>query len=527
MRANPLIFLLIISIFTSCNNSKKGNLKVSEQNAQYNLAYKTPEFQDKNRVKKIVDALPVADKIFKKFAEEKHLPGLAYGFVIDNKLVYSGEIGIINTASKIPVSTKSQFRIASMSKSFTAMAIMKLRDEGKLSLQDSAAKFIPELSNFTYLTADAPAIKIENLLTMTSGFPEDNPWGDRQLDATDEELIDIVKDGVSFSNVPAYEYEYSNLGFALLGNIITRISGMPYQEYITKNIFEPLGMNDTYWEYTEVPDSLLAMGYRWKDEDWVEEPYLHDGAFGAMGGLITSIDDFSKYVSFHLSAWPPKNDADNGPVKRSSIREMHQPKFPRLNTKATDAEGNECAEIVAYGYGLRISKNCNGVYSVAHSGGLPGFGSNYVFYPDYGVGIMSFCNLTYKAPSSANAEVMDALLKAGVLEERTLPVSDILLAKKDDVIKLINEWNPEFEKEILAENFYLDIPREDRIAEAKAIFEEVGKIKSTGSVKPLNQLRGTFLLHGEKGDMQVYFTLTPQKDPKVQMLILNLLDKNM
>ena len=96
-----------------------------------------------------------------------------------------------------------------MTKSFTAMAILKLRDEGKLSLSDPVANYIAEMANLEYLTSDAPAIDIENLLTMTPGFPEDNPWGDRQLDEPDQMLIDLVAHGVSFSNGPSYQYEYS------------------------------------------------------------------------------------------------------------------------------------------------------------------------------------------------------------------------------------------------------------------------------------------------------------------------------
>ena len=95
----------------------------------------------------------------------------------------------IDIENELPATTTSAFRIASMTKSFTAMAIMKLRDEGKLSLDDPAVDYIPEMSKLNYLTSDAPAIRIQNLLTMTAGFPEDNPWGDRQLDETDQMLM--------------------------------------------------------------------------------------------------------------------------------------------------------------------------------------------------------------------------------------------------------------------------------------------------------------------------------------------------
>ena len=122
---------------------------------------------------------------------------------------------------------------------------------------------------------------------------------------------------------------------------------------------------------------------------------LHDGSFGAMGGLITSIEDFSKYVSFHLSAWPPRSEPDNRPAKRSTLREMHTPQYTGLYTDATDINGDPCAVVSGYGYGLVITKDCHEIKWISHGGALPGFGSNYIFFPDYGIGLMAFCNLTY------------------------------------------------------------------------------------------------------------------------------------
>ena len=288
-------------------------------------SYKPPVFTDPDRLKKIEAAYPLIDKIYKDYAEQNHFPGLVYGIVLDGKLVHSGGVGRTELKGKLPATSQSDFRIASMSKSFTAMAILKLRDQGKLKLDDPLYLYIPEAKNMKPLTGDAPPITIRHLLTHSAGFPEDNPWGDRQLANTDQQLIDIYKKGVSFSNGPGLGYEYSNLGFATLGYIIKKVSGKTYQEYITENILKPLGMTHTYWEYDKVPKELLAHGYRWMDNQWVEQPLLHDGSYGAMGGMITTIEDFSKYVALHLDAWPPRDDAETGPVKRSSIREMQYP----------------------------------------------------------------------------------------------------------------------------------------------------------------------------------------------------------
>jgi len=448
-----------------------------------------------------------------------NIPGIAYGIVVDDELAVASATGLINLENKLPATTRSSFRIASMTKSFTAMAIMKLRDEGKLSLTDPVARYIEKMSGVEYLTADSPPIDIENLLTMTAGFPEDNPWGDRQLDEPDQMLMDLIEEGISFSNPPSFSYEYSNTGYALLGNIISRVSGKPYQEYIREELLQPLGMDFTYWEYDNVPAEHLAKGYRWEDEQWRLEPMLHDGSYGAMGGLITSIEDFSKYVSFHLSAWPPRSDDDGGPVKRSTLREMQTPKFSQLNSETWDMNDDPCATIRGYGYGLSVRTDCHQFKLVTHGGSLPGFGSNYMFFPEYGIGIMAFCNLTYTSPYPAK-KIMKLLFEKIELEPRLLPASDILLERQAQVAQLIQTWDKDLEAEILAENFYLDKSRGLRISEIENVLDEAGAVQGMEEIKPLNQLRGSFKIFTENGTIHVFFTLTPENIPKVQRLIV-------
>src|SRR4051812_43427976 len=136
--------------------------------------YKPPVFADADRLKKIEATYPVIDKLYKDYAEQNHFPGLVYGIVVDGKLVHSSNVGYTNLKDKTEATSKSDFRIASMSKSFTAMAILKLRDEGKLKLDDPAYLYIPEMKALKYMTKDAAPITIRNLLTHTAGFPEDN-----------------------------------------------------------------------------------------------------------------------------------------------------------------------------------------------------------------------------------------------------------------------------------------------------------------------------------------------------------------
>jgi CubicO group peptidase (beta-lactamase class C family) len=280
------------------------------------------------------------DGMFNAYADKIHSPGIVYGIVSNGHLIYSGGKGYADVEQKIMADSNSAFRIASMSKSFTAMAILQLRDAGKLHLDDPVQTYIPELKEQKLLSADAPAITVRNLLTHSAGFPEDNPWGDRQLARSNEEMLTMFRKGIAFSNVPSETFEYSNMGFAMLGYIIEKVSGKPYDQYIRENIFVPLNMTNTWWEYGDVPAGKLANGYRYVNGKWNKEILLHAGAYGAMGGLITSINDLTKYVSLHLSAWPPSDKEDKGPLRRSSLREMHNPwQQIFMDTNAKDRNG--------------------------------------------------------------------------------------------------------------------------------------------------------------------------------------------
>ncbi len=505
------------------------SLSVTGQNTSAipnpNAAYHPPSFTDAARLQKIEAYFPVVEKIYREYAEKNHFPGYAFGIVLDGKLVYSGSGGYSDIDKKIPATTRSMFRIASMSKSFTAMAIMKLRDEGKLKLDDPVYLYIPEMKG-QKLTTDAPEITIKNLMTHSAGFPEDNPWGDRQLADTDAELIALIKKGISFSNDPGLTYEYSNLGFAMLGYIIKKVTGTPYSEYIAKNIWKQLGMIQAEWEYTKVPANDLAHGYRWINDNWREETLLHDGIYGAMGGMITSIESFSKYVALHQSAWPPSNATDAGPVKRSSIREMQQPwRFASLNANYRYPSGRSCPTAAAYAYGLRWTKDCEERETVGHSGGLPGFGSNWAILPEYGLGVIYFGNVTYASAATPNVIVMDTLIRMAQLKPRQLAPSNILTQRRNELVKLLPDFNNATTSGIFADNFFSDYFTDVMKKDANAIFAKAGKIINVREVVPENQLRGSFVMEGEKANVLVSFTLTPENPGLIQQYRIRLVEK--
>src|SRR6478736_5845599 len=198
-------------------------------------SFKTPAaaFADSDRAAKLAAAYPEIDRLFEKYAADSHVPGAAWGIIVDGELAHTGVTGYRDVPSKAPVTPDSVFRIASMTKSFTAMAILKLRDEGKLSLDDPAERYVPEMKALVYPTSDSPRITIRHLLSHAEGFPEDNPWGDRQLADSDEQLSQMIKGGIPFSNAPGIAYEYSNYGFAILGRIVSNVSGEKYTDFVT------------------------------------------------------------------------------------------------------------------------------------------------------------------------------------------------------------------------------------------------------------------------------------------------------
>ncbi|HEX9174523.1 MAG TPA: serine hydrolase domain-containing protein [Telluria sp.] len=473
-----------------------------------------------SRSERVAALLPEIDKMYTDLAGKEHLPGLVYGVVLDGKLVHARSLGLADVARNIPVTSSTEFRIASMTKSFVAMAALKLRDQGKLRLDDPVVNYLPELRHVQLPTTDSPALTIRHLMTMTTGLPEDNPWGDRQMAVSNAKLEQLLGAGLSFSNAPGLTFEYSNLGFIMLGKVVSKVSGMRFQDYITKQILLPLGMRNTRWEYRRAVPGKLALGYLWDRDRWVTEPILPDGDGAAMGGLITTMDDFARYVAFHLDAWPARNGPDRGPLRRASVREMQMPHaFAGLSPKATMADDKTPNPRVGfYSYGLTWSRDSRNVVTIGHSGGLPGFGSQYRFAPDHGVGMFAFTNLRYGQVYGPTVKALSILIERADLGPRPVAVSPILETRHGQVAQLVQSWDASLANAITAENFFLDRSREDWIAEARAQLEPIGKITSVGPLTPENQLRGTFVLIGERGSVDVKFTLTPEREPKVQAL---------
>lgn len=460
---------------------------------------------------------PEIDALFAKFQTDAHVPGIVYGIVKDGQLAYVKANGVQDLTEKRAVTTDTLFRIASMTKAFTALSILKLRDEGKLSLDDFAEKHVPEMSGWKYPTADSPRIRVRDLLQHVGGFVTDDPWGDRQQVLPETEFTRMIKAGVPFSRTPQMAHEYSNLGYALLGRIVTNVSGMPYRLYVEKTLLMPLGMTSSGFEVTDAPKERRAIGYRWENDAWSEEPTMKDGAFNAMGGLQVNANDYAKWVAFLLAAWPPRDDADNGPVKRSTVREMAQGlNFVTLATRTGTSGATACKQAAAYAMGWRVAQDCDLGLTMAHGGGYPGYGSHIMLMPEYGVGVFAMANRTYAGPSAPAWDSAVAMHKAGLLKKRDVPVSVAVLAMHGSAQKAYAAGNIDGLNGKLAMNFLMDRSAANWTNELAKLKAQVGECPTVDWIKTDTAMAGTFRWTCDRGALEGLILLAPTTPASIQ-----------
>lgn len=326
----------------------------------------------------LATAIDVLDKWIERTMFKNHQPGLAIGLVYDNELLWGKGYGYADMETKQPVTLDTRFRIASITKTFTALAIMQLRDAGKLSLDDPASKY---LTWFNLRYEGAPEITIRNLLTHTSGLPRDshNPmWTDCNAPVWEEFVKETLKRQPT--RPPNDKDAYSNLAFSLLGGIIAEVSGQTWADYLQQNILDPLNMSETY-PIPKSDDSLLATGYSQLDDTYQRSPmpfFLMNG-FEASANFASSVNDLVKYATYHLSK-------DSTPIlSHHTLRDMH-----RIHWLKEDWEEG-------YGLGTMIYKIKDWVIT-GHGGGYPGYLTGFSVCRDHNVGLILLTNALGSMP---------------------------------------------------------------------------------------------------------------------------------
>ncbi len=278
--------------------------------------------RDPERRARILAALPEIESFHQKMYEGRKMPSLVAGVLVDGELVWTHTWGKRDLDKGGDLDTHTYYRIGSITKVFTAMAVLKLRDEGKLSLDDPAAKHLRELEQVLYPSRDSMPITVRQMLTHTSGLPRLGNYDYAKLRSEGVPESDVVGSlaGLTLPRAPGSGAEYSNFGFGLLGIMVGRVAGEPYRDYMTRAIFQPLGMQ-SQWDYQAIPEAQRATGYDFVDGQYRKSHEWLMGASEGMGGIYATLDDMARFVAFHMTAWPPDGRPDREPLGNASLRE--------------------------------------------------------------------------------------------------------------------------------------------------------------------------------------------------------------
>ncbi|HVQ17437.1 MAG TPA: serine hydrolase domain-containing protein [Actinomycetes bacterium] len=413
----------------------------------------------------------ITDPHFAKALEAQSAPGIAYGVMLNGELLHFAGIGVSSIKGGQSPHERTAFRIASMTKSFTAATVLNLRDQDALSLDMPVVGFVPELAAGG---AAAREITVRHLLTMGGGFLTDDPWGDRQQDLPIDDLRALLASGVTSTLPPGDQFEYSNLGYALLGLVVSAVTGQSYPDAVRTRVLEPLGLSDSGYAATDLATDTVASGYVRRSSGWHEEPIAASGAFSPMGGLLSTVADLARWVGFFQS------DGELAQILSPvSLREMQRTQ--RLIGASAARDAGQPPDVFGYGFGLFEEFHAWG-RSVFHSGGYPGFGSHMRWHPASGLAVVALANGTYAPMSTVSvAALADLVTQTDAPVKR--PAVDLpgLNAAVDAVRTWLASDDPDGAegkalRGLWADNVERDLPWDERVAAWEALRREHGSM---------------------------------------------------
>ena len=350
----------------------------------------------------VTEALAVLDMWIKQQVDYRAVPGLSIAIVFDQQIVWAKGYGYSDLGRKIPATPATVYRIGSVTKLFTSTAILQLRDQGKLRLDDPVSLHLPWF-RIRNPFPDTPEITIRQLLTHTSGLPReaDFPYWTDHVFPTREQLDREVPDQ-ELINAPATTYHYSNLGMALLGEIVTEVSGRPWADYVQAQILDPLGMLSSSGAPGEELMRRRATPYMMRAADGERSvfDYYDTGAIRPAANMVSTVEDLARFASLQFYDGP----AGGSPVlKGSTLREMQ-----RVHWVYDSFSGGR-------GLGFAVSRR-NGKTFVGHGGWIGGNRTNLRLVPSEKIAVVVALNADDGSPyifaSQAYEVVGPALLKA-------------------------------------------------------------------------------------------------------------------
>ena len=318
----------------------------------------------------------------------------------------------------VALNEHTRFRIASMSKSFAAAAVMQLAWQGLIDLHAPASDYVPGLRHVQPYREDAFPITVHDLLAMSCGLATDDAWADRQESISRDELRSLLAQRLKSIYAPGERYEYSNIGYAAVGELIRNVSGTDVPDYVRTHLLEPLELHETTYDWREVSPSALVCGYHFDPEtkSWVAEPFADPGAFSVIGGVISSVHDVAAWDAWLARGFEDERSTDDEvlPKRYRHLMQMpHTPMPPVLRSGSSRGwlTKRDFNEIEAYGYGLIIEHDERFGDIAYHSGGYPGYGSNMRWHLDSGLGVVVLANGRYATPSVLAIRALSMLLE--------------------------------------------------------------------------------------------------------------------
>jgi len=345
--------------------------------------------------------LPELQKAMKDVVDKAHMPGAGIALVSNGELLWCGGIGKADLASGRDITCDTEFRVGSISKSFVALALLKLQEEGKINLEARLQDVAPEVPVKNSWESTNP-VRIVNLLEHTAGFDDMQASEVYNFkDPYDFSLLEVFKRFPEPQDVrwpPSTRMSYSNPGFGIAGYLVEKTAGKPFDQYIRETILRPIGMMNADFPFTDANKPLLATAYDGNPPHALPGyPYIY---LRPAGDLKASPGELAKFVQFFLRRG---KSSDSQIVKPESIIRME-------TVESTLAAKNG----LRLGYGLaNYTEVVGGVVTHGHDGGIDGFISTYRYMPEQNWGYVVLLNSTqsYQSILDLNALAIDFLSK--------------------------------------------------------------------------------------------------------------------
>ena len=338
------------------------------------------------------------DEIVEKNFDHERDAGLAAAIIVDGEIAWFKGIGRADLEAGRPPDRLTTSRVASITKTFTATAIMKLRDAGMLELEDPLVLHIPEFAAARALAGTLEGVTIKRLLTHHSGLSTEPPlptWAKPEFPGMDR-IIDAISDAEVVIPQDS-RWKYSNFAFGLLGEVVHRLTGKSYAEYVGSEIIRPLGLDYTTFEIDEVGPGRMATGYVPAvppGSGLRNAPYAHLEGLTSAGQLHSNVHDLARWVGFHTAA------IDSPVLGRKSLDEMHRPVYI-----SPDWSWGQALAWRAHRRGDRVYQE--------HGGGIHGYSSQVVFNKPARMGAITLANVWPPAPRDSVAmALLDAAIDA-------------------------------------------------------------------------------------------------------------------